>query len=362
MLNVPFSLQRHERDSHQEQFQRMPQKRHFSKRVKPSSVQQRKQIPRKPRGLRPRRRRVAPNPVRLRRSARNRNRVLPKVSDTSAQLPRSFNYVEQVVKKNMASSVRHSKQNPRKPSFAKPRNRVEKPQIVVEKVEKPKSVVQKVEKPKSVVEKVEKSKVAVEKIEKPKIVVDKPKNAVEKPKIVVEKPRLVLETPAAASTSKPPLSIAKPQELVTPRRYVPKRTKWGKRRRKPKREAKPCELCGEESKYRCSKCHSVVYCSVKCYKAHIKECRQVKRRKTEVKPPPPVVLPAVEMDNSLVSRDQLLLLETSQVVRERLTKEIKDLVLQVAQSTTPLKVLETTRETNVNFSRFSALLLRVISH
>jgi len=366
MLNVPFSLQDEEKDSNQEQFQRMPYKRHFPKRVKRSSVQQHKQLPRKPRGLRPRRRRVAPNPVRLRRSVRNRNRVLPYFPGSSAQLPRSSNYIEQVLKKTITSPVRHSKQNPRKPSLSKPRKCVEKPRKCVEEprkcIEKPLVLVEKVDIPGTAVVKVEQPKIEMPKIviDEPKDVVEKPKIVIEKPKIVVEKPRLVLETPAAASTSKPPLNIAKPQELVTPRRYVPRRTKWGKRRRKPKTEAKPCELCAEESKYRCSKCHSAVYCSVKCYKAHMKECREVKRRKTEDKPPPPIVLPDVDLANSLVSRDQLCLLEKSQVVRERLTKEIKDLVLQVAQSATPMKVLEKTRETNVHFSRFSSLLLRVI--
>lgn len=145
------------------------------------------------------------------------------------------------------------------------------------------------------------------------------------------------------------------------RRYN-KRSRWAERRLKWLRQAKPCGLCGETSKYRCPKCHSFHYCSVKCWKDHVKECKEMKRRKVESTSP--MILPNLEPDwanGKQVSRHQLYLLGRSNQVKQMMSPEIKDIVLQVAAAEKPVKILERFLETDSKFSRFAEVLMEVIN-
>jgi len=145
------------------------------------------------------------------------------------------------------------------------------------------------------------------------------------------------------------------------RRYN-KRTRWAERRLKWPRQAKPCGVCGETSKYRCPKCHSFHYCSVKCWKDHVIECKEMKRRKVESTSS--MILPNFDLkreNGKQVSRHQLYLLERSNQVRQIMTPEMKDIVLQVALAEKPVKILQRFLETNTQFSRFAEVLLEVIN-
>jgi len=177
------------------------------------------------------------------------------------------------------------------------------------------------------------------------------------PKLVA--PKVIGPKPTATSS----IDIEKyPPQFNHPfNRRQNKRSRWAERRLKWLRKAKPCGLCDETSKYRCPKCHSFHYCSVKCWKDHIKECKEMKRRKVESTFP--MILPKLALDPAhakLVSRHQLYLLERSNPVRRTMTPEIKDMVLQVALAKEPLKTLERCLETNPKFSRFAELILAVI--
>jgi len=70
---------------------------------------------------------------------------------------------------------------------------------------------------------------------------------------------------------------------------------------------------------------------------------------------------AHKAQDKVVSRHQLYLLERSNPVRQSLTPEIKDMILQVALANEPVKILETYLEKDINFSRFTELLLKAIN-
>jgi hypothetical protein len=128
------------------------------------------------------------------------------------------------------------------------------------------------------------------------------------------------------------------------------------------RKVKPCGLCEETSKYRCPKCHFFRYCSVKCWKEHVEECREAKKMK--VTPTHSMILPNftdAKAQGKVVSRHKLYLLERSNLVRQSLTTEIKDIILKVALADEPVKILEKYREEHINFSEFTELLLKAIN-
>jgi len=185
----------------------------------------------------------------------------------------------------------------------------------------------------------------------------------------MEASKVTLSKPIAPidDATKPPsissINIERyPPRFNQPFRRQNKRSRWAERRLKWLRQAKPCGLCGETSKYRCPKCHSFHYCSVKCWKDHVKECKEMKRQKLESTYS--MTLPNLDHDwanGKQVSRHQLYLLERSNQVRQSMTPEIKDIALEVALAEKPVKILEKFLETNSRFSRFAEVLLEVIN-